>query len=292
MLCDIDTLVFDLPIVGCRVYTFKATLKGLMSQAKASGIRMVVLDRPNPMGRDLEGPIAMPSHYSFVAPSSLPMRHGLSMGEVAMYLNRDIGCQLEVLEMKHWQPHKLLSAPARQWVATSPNLPTLETIFSYPGTVIFEGCNVSEGRGTCSPFRLIGAGFIEKPNHFKQAIAKLLEGDDCGFELRPVFFQPTFQKWAGRVCGGVQIHRQDTHCVRPFKLAIAMMQAAIEIGGKAFQWTKPPYEYEYERDPIDMIFAHPDMKKIFQQEMPSSAFWSKGLAAYKGSLEGCYLYGS
>ena len=238
MLQGLDTLIVDLQISGTRVYTFKYTLMGMLRAAAKHGLQVVVLDRPNPLGGEvIEGRVLDLDVRSFVGEYPLPMRHGLTVGEFAQFCNREIGAQLQVIALQGWQPANLWSELGRHWVLTSPNLPNFDALLIYCGNVIFEGTNVSEGRGTCLPFQLIGAPFLDSRACVERT-AQLYSG--AGYFLRATQFMPVAQKWQQQVCHGVQVHCLDQHRIRPFALALALLRACVELGGKDFAWKQPP----------------------------------------------------
>lgn len=254
MLANVDTMICDIQIVGCRVYTFKYTISAILRAARKHGKKVVILDRPNPVGGELlEGRTLSPEVTSFVGEFPIPMRHGLTPGECARYFNRNIGAPLEVVPMEGWNPNDQWSSLSRHWVLTSPNLPTIDSVYTYPGMVAFEGTNVSEGRGTGLPFQFIGSPFIDG-ERFAAGIRSLGDFDKAVF-LRPTQFQPTSQKWAGQVCNGVQIHVLDHRRINSYALALAMLHCLATDYGKDFQWREPGYEYDFKNAPIDLILG-------------------------------------
>ena len=212
----IDVLLVDLPDVGTRVYTFAATMAFAMQAAAQQGKKVVILDRPNPIGgAQVEGNLLKPEMASIVGPYPLPMRHGMTLGELARYYNEvgRIGCDLDVIPVQGWDRSRYLDATGLPWVLPSPNLPTLDTAIVYPGQVLLEGTNLSEGRGTTRPFELFGAPFI---NPFEVTAALRDAYELPGVVLRETWFQPTFHKWAGEVCGGLQLHVTHRQAFKPF----------------------------------------------------------------------------
>lgn len=292
MLEGLDTLIIDLQIVGCRIYTWKSTIAGCLRSAKRFGKRIVILDRPNPLGGEvLEGTVLEASAVSFVGQFPTPMRHGLSAGESALFFNRNIGAELEVISMDNWDPKQVWNHFGRHWVPSSPNLPTIDPVHVYPGTVIFEGTNLSEGRGTTLPFQLLGAPYILDSELFVQRIVELLGGDVPGVHLRPTSFQPTFHKWAGVECRGLHIHVINPNQIRSFSLALAVLQAAKELGGSEFQWKQPPYEYDLETLPIKLILGSHKAPEMFGSKFSvADSFWSKGIEEYAKQVEPVLLY--
>ncbi|MEA2109885.1 MAG: DUF1343 domain-containing protein [Pseudomonadota bacterium] len=260
MFTGIDLVLVDLVDVGCRVYTYLWTLVLVMQAAAEAGVPVMVLDRPNPLGGErVEGNLLKPENASFVGLYPLPMRHGLSLGELARYLNEvyAFGCQLEVMPMTGWQRKHYADKTDTFWVPPSPNMPTLTTALVYPGQVLFEGTNLSEGRGTTTPFELWGAPFIEPG----RILAEIDLRVSRGVFLRPAYFSPTFDKWFGgtdkamspQVCGGLQIHVTDRRLFQPYLLSLELLRVVMKLYGDQFVWLQPPYEYEDEKLPIDIL---------------------------------------
>ncbi len=259
MLDLIDVLIIDLQDVGTRVYTFASTMLNCLKSASNSGKRVIILDRPNPIGGEiLEGNILRPELYSFVGPFRLPMRHGLTMGEMAEIFNHElkIGSDLDVIPLRGWRRPMTWHDVDLRWIMPSPNMPLPETAHVYPGQVIWEGTNLSEGRGTCRPFEIFGAPYLNT-GLIKKRLAKVAAQ---GCYLQEISYRPTFHKWEGEICRGFMIHILDYRTYRPYLTAIALLQAVIETHGDYFQWKEAPYEYEYEKMPIDMILGDPELK--------------------------------
>ncbi len=262
MLDGLDVLLFDLQDVGVRVYTFVWTMALAMEACAQAGIRFVVLDRPNPIGgQRVEGPLLRRGFESFVGLHPIPLRHGLTAGELALWLNdvRGIGCELDVVQMEGWRRDLLWPETTLPFVLPSPNLPTADSCVVYPGTVLVEGTNLSEGRGTTRPFETVGAPFLDG-NEFADVTAAALGGSIPGATLRACSFEPTFQKHAGEVCGGVQIHVTDPNKFRPIETTVAMCRAARQLAPDAFAWIPPPYEYEETLMPIDILWGHEGLR--------------------------------
>ncbi len=254
MLAGLDVLLVDLQDVGTRVYTFVWTLRLALEACAEAGVRVVVLDRPNPLGRAVEGNLLRPEWSSFVGMEPIPMRHGLTPGELALWFRdrRGVSCDLDVVPVSGWDPRALWPATGRPWVMPSPNMPTFATALVYPGTVLLEGTNASEGRGTTRPFELLGGPWVDGEH-----LARRLEALGIqGAAFRPTAFQPTFQKWAGRTCGGVQIHVTDPTSFRPYRAGLAVLKVLWdEYRTEGFGWRDPPYEYETERLPLDLLLG-------------------------------------
>jgi uncharacterized protein YbbC (DUF1343 family) len=283
MLDPIDVLVVDLQDVGTRVYTFLTTLSYCLEQAARQRKKVLVLDRPNPInGRTREGNCLRSEWTSFVGRYPIPMRHGLTIGEAARLFNRRFGidCELEVLPMSGWQRGMWFGDTGLPWVPPSPNLPTPASVLVYPGQVVWEGTNVSEGRGTTLPFELFGAPFIE-PDKIMGALP--LE-EMPGIALRPTVFEPTANKWNGQPCWGFQIHVTDPVRFQPYGTTLRLLQAVMHRHPDHFQWLPPPYEYEFERMPIDLILGDGDLRRELErgESIPRlEAQWQADLTTYE-----------
>ena len=292
MLSDVDTLIFDMQDVGCRIYTFVYTLANCMRAAKRLGKRVVVCDRPNPIsGAHVSGNVLEPEFASFVGQYAIPTRHGMTVGELAQLFNRhfQIGCDLEVLTMKGWQRefwHDQTDAP---WVLPSPNMPTLDSATVFPGTVHFEGTQVSEGRGTTRPFELIGAPYIDAEDY----AAALNELSLPGVFFRACGFQPTFQKHGGVTCGGVQIHVLDRDTFEPVVAGVAMVKLAHDMYRGSFRWKEPPYEYVFDKNPFDVIAGTDKTRKAFEEGLSLGyieASWQVELDQFRRMRESYLMY--
>ncbi|MCA3691925.1 MAG: DUF1343 domain-containing protein [Aquidulcibacter sp.] len=242
MLAGLDVLVFDIQDIGARYYTYPWTLGLVMQAAREAGIGVIVADRPNPIGGDkVEGPVLDPALASFVGAYPIPVRHGLTMGELALMMNKDfaIGCDLTVVTCTTWRRGKDFSQTGLPWVPPSPNMPTLDTAFLYPGTCLIEGTNLSEGRGTAKPFELIGAPFIDAP-----ALAERLNQRKlAGVHFRPAYFTPTFSKHQGQLCAGVQIHLLDRASMAPVDVGLTLLLEVASLYGQDFSFLpgNPPF---------------------------------------------------
>ncbi len=254
MLDGLDVLLCDLQDVGVRVYTFIWTMMLAMEACRDAGVRFVVLDRPNPItGESREGPLLQRGFESFVGLHPLPLRHSLTAGEIARLANEEyrIGCELDVVPCKGWRRSQWFDETGLPFVMPSPNLPTLDSCLVYPGMVLLEGTNLSEGRGTTRPFEMFGAPFLDE-----RELVEMLERCDLpGVVFRPCCFEPTFQKHAGKLCCGAQLHVVDRDSFRPVHTAVSILHAAREIAPGDFAWRPPPYEYEHEKMPIDILWG-------------------------------------
>jgi uncharacterized protein YbbC (DUF1343 family) len=279
MMRDIDILLFDLQDVGTRVYTFLYTMAYCMEACARYGKKMIVLDRPNPInGRKVEGNLLHAQFRSFVGLYPIPMRHGLTIGELALLFNSefDIHCDLTVVKMDGWCRDFWFDQTGLQWIQPSPNLPTLDSAMVYPGMVLFEGTNISEGRGTTRPFELVGAPFIQS-----RPYAEYLNDIGLpGVYFRPAFFQPTFNKWAGEMCGGVQVHVRNRERFEPYLTGIAAVSAVHSLYPEFFKWRDPPYEYEFERMPIEIICGGRKIPDMIEHRVPCDQIrqsWQKDI---------------
>lgn len=259
MLEGLDAVLFDLQDVGVRVYTFVWTMALAMEACAEAGVRFVVLDRPNPIGGvHREGPLLRSGFESFVGLHPIPLRHGLTCGELARWLNeeREIGCDLEVIRCEGWRRWMSWGDTGLPWVMPSPNLPTPDSCDVYPGMVLLEGTNLSEGRGTTRPFELFGAPYLN-PEELVERVGSTM---GPGVALRPCHFEPTFQKHANVMCGGGQLHVSARDSFQPVRAAVAILRASQDLAPDDFSWRPPPYEYEEVLDPIDILWGHDGLR--------------------------------
>ena len=254
MLAGLDAIVIDLQDVGTRVYTYIYTMANCMRAAAKQGLPVVVCDRPNPVGGTaIEGPLLDRAYASFVGQYPIPLRHGMTIGEIARLFNTafDIGAALDVVPLDGWRRHMYFDETQLPWVIPSPNLPTLDSVIVYPGAVLFEGTMVSEGRGTTRPFELIGAPYVDGNRLAAAMNARGLPG----VHFRPAVFEPTFQKHAKQTCGGCQVHVRDRQAFRPVRTAVELIAEFRRQAPAKFAWRQPPYEYEHEKQPIDILYG-------------------------------------
>jgi uncharacterized protein YbbC (DUF1343 family) len=264
MLRDVDVLVFDMQDVGCRIYTFVYTMANCMRAAKKFGKRVVVCDRPNPInGSAVAGNVLEPEFASFVGQFPIPTRHGMTPGELAQLFNKhfNIDCDLDVITMNGWQRELWVDQTDAPWVLPSPNMPTVDSATVFPGTVHFEGTQMSEGRGTTRPFELIGAPYIDPDDYASQLNSLGLNG----VYFRACMFRPTFQKHGGTTCGGVQIHVTDRDRFEPVSAGVAMVKTAFDMYPSDFRWKEPPYEYVFDKNPFDVISGTDKLRRDFEK---------------------------
>ena len=292
MFDPIDLLVVDLQDVGTRVYTFIYTLSYCMEAARDFGVRVIILDRPNPVnGVAVEGNCLASDCTSFVGRYSIPMRHGLTIGELSIMFNDyfKINCDLEVIAMSGWHRKMTFEDTDLPWVAPSPNLPTPVSAQVYPGQVLWEGTNVSEGRGTTQPFELFGAPYIDVPRIMDTLKKEKLPG----IVLRPAIFEPTANKWQETPCNGFQIHITDPVSYQPYRTSLQLLRAVILHHRNQFEWKSPPYEYEFERMPIDLIIGDHGIRRRLENLEPIDsleASWQDDLRHFKSISRNFHLY--
>ena len=256
MLAPIDAVFVDLMDVGARYYTFIWTLFLCMKACQAHGKPILVADRPNPInGIDTEGGPQESDHLSFVGLHPIPIRHAKTIGELAIQFQQEAfpDVELHVLPMEGWERTMWWDETGLPWVLPSPNMPTLDTAVVYPGMCLFEGCNVSEGRGTTRPFEIFGAPWINAPALVDSLDALQLPG----VHFRSLSFEPTFQKHAHQICQGAQIHVSDRQAYRPVHSGIRILQTIQDLYLEHFAWNPPPYEYEEEKLPIEILIGRP-----------------------------------
>lgn len=279
MLADVDDIVVDLQDVGCRIYTFVYTMANCMRAARKFGKRVIVCDRPNPInGNAVEGNITEDEFTSFVGQFALPTRHGMTIGELAKMFNEHfgIGCDLEVVEMQNWSREMWGDECGLPWILPSPNIPDVDTCVVFPATVHLEGTELSEGRGTTLPFFLNGAPFIDP----YEWAAELRKFDLPGVAFREAYFRPTFCEFAGETCGGVQIHITDRETFTPVINGIAMVKTAYDLYRDNFQWRQNAYEYEFDKNPFDVVCGTDKIRKAIENGVSIKQIedsWVKGL---------------
>lgn len=292
MLRDLDVLIFDMQDVGCRIYTFAYTMANCMAAARKYGKKVIVCDRPNPInGRDVAGNVLESEQTSFVGLFPIPTRHGMTLGELARLFNEhfEINCELEVLTMDGWDRNSWHDQTDAPWVMPSPNMPTLDAATVFPGTVHFEGTQISEGRGTTRPFELVGAPYVISEEY----AAQLNDAKLPGVYFRSCIFRPTFQKHAGTSCAGVQIHVTNRDEFEPVATGLTMVRVAHDSYPEDFRWKEPPYEYVFDRNPFDVIAGTTKIREAFEQGISTSKLqesWEPELADFKKLREEFLLY--
>jgi len=292
MLRDLDVLVVDLQDVGVRIYTYIYTLANCLKAARRAGLPVVVCDRPNPIGgAQVEGMVLVPGFESFVGMYAIPMRHGMTIGEIARLFNEHfgIGADLEIVAMEGWRREMYWDDTGRTWIISSPNIPTFDTTTVYPGGVLFEGTNVSEGRGTTRPFELLGAPWVSAERFAEGMNARGLPG----VFFRPALFEPTFHKHAKLGCAGCQVHMLDRRTFRPVESGVALIEAFRAASPEQFAWKPPPYEYEYDKMPIDCLAGSSELREQIDAGMPAREIarsWEPAVARFMAIRERFLLY--
>jgi uncharacterized protein YbbC (DUF1343 family) len=291
MLRGVDALVIDLQDIGARIYTYIYTMANCLRAAARHRVPVIVADRPNPIGGDIEGESLVPGYESFVGQFPIPMRHGMTMGELARLFNEHfgIGASLEVVRMEGWHRAMYADDTRLPWVMPSPNMPTLDTAIVYPRTVQFEGVMISEGRGTTRPFELVGAPWIDAERFAAAMNALQLPG----VYFRPAVFEPTFQKYAKQPCGGAQVHVTDRRAFRPVITGAALIHTFRRLDPAKFAWRQPPYEYEHDKLPIDILAGSDVLRQQIEREVPVAeiaASWREDEAAFARLRKPFLLY--
>jgi uncharacterized protein YbbC (DUF1343 family) len=291
MLQGLDALVVDIQDVGTRVYTFIYTVANCLRAAARHKVPVIVCDRPNPIdGVDVEGNLLDAAYASFVGQFPIPMRHGMTVGELAKLFNDHfrIGADLHVVTMDGWTRGMFYDDTKLPWIMPSPNIPTLDTAIVYPGAVLFEGTKLSEGRGTTRPFELIGAPWIDG-----ERLADAMNGRDLpGVHFRPAFFEPTFQKHARQSCGGCQLHVLDRSAFRPVRAAVELIDEFQRQAPSHFAWREPPYEYEHGKMPIDILYGSDRLRQAISEGSVRSLVdgWGADEERFRKTREPFLLY--
>jgi uncharacterized protein YbbC (DUF1343 family) len=292
MLDLIDVLVIDLQDVGARIYTFIYTVANCLRAAARARLPVIVCDRPNPIGGvAVEGPTLEPGYESFVGQFRMPMRHGMTVAELARLFNEHhgMGAELEIVPMQGWSREMYWDATGVPWVMPSPNMPTLDTAIVYPGTVLLEGTMLSEGRGTTRPFELAGAPWLDG----EALAARMNRVGLGGVHFRAISFEPTFQKHARVACGGCQMHVTAREDFEPVKAGVSLMRECFGSAPDRFAWREPPYEYEHDKMPIDILAGSPELREQIEQQVPLeeiAASWRPGIAEFEEARRAYLLY--
>jgi uncharacterized protein YbbC (DUF1343 family) len=292
MLSGLDAVVFDLQDVGSRYYTYVYTLLHVLEACARGGKKVIVLDRPNPLGgRVVEGNVLDPEYRSFVGLHPLAVRHGMTAGELALMFRDELSLDvdLRVVRMRGWRRAMAYEDTGLPWVLPSPNMPTPDTAFVYPGACLVEGTNLSEGRGTTRPFELVGAPWLDGP-----ALARSMEREGlAGVGFRPASFIPTFQKHADRLCHGVQVHVGDRGRFDAFLTYVLLLHHARKQNPRRFGWREPPYEYEYVKPAIDILYGNDRLRRTMDAGLSPKRLarrWPRQLAAFERRRQQYLLY--
>ncbi len=275
----LDALVIDLQDVGSRYYTFQTTMLYCLEAAAGVGLPVYVLDRPNPIGGEVEGPLLRPGFESFVGPHPIPTRHGLTLGELARLYQKErgISVDLAVIPCGGWRRSAFWDETGRFWLPPSPNMPAVTTAVVYPGMCLIEGTNLSEGRGTTRPFEYVGF-----PGVGAHRIADHLNGEGLpGVQFLPVEFRPTFQKHAGKTCGGVFVAVTDRAAFRPVCTGLVVVEGFRALIGDAFRWRTERYEFVDDKPAIDLLFGSDRERLALEKGVP----WMEIVAAWEPEEE-------
>jgi len=289
---DLDAVVVDLQDVGSRYYTFIYTMSYVMEAAGEAGVPVIVLDRPNPIGGEsVEGPVLDPALSSFIGRFPLPVRHGMTIAELAGLFRDRCGanCDLRIVPMEGWRRSMQFEDTGLAWVPPSPNMPTTATARVYPGGCLVEGTNLSEGRGTTLPFEFVGAPWLDGRDLASRAEAEGLPG----VVFRPTSFRPMFQKHAGEACGGVHVIVTDALAFRPFATYLVLIREARALEARRFSWRTEAYEFETERPAIDYLLGIEGLRERLEggatlEEM--EATWRSATDAFGESRRDLLLY--
>lgn len=291
MFGNLDVLLVDIQDVGTRVYTFIYTISYCLEIAAALNKKVVILDRPNPInGLQSEGNLLETEYSSFVGRFPIPMRHGMTVGEICMFFNDvfDIGCDLEVVAMTGWDRSMYWQNTGRVWIPPSPNLPTPLSCMVYPGQVILEGTNISEGRGTTLPFEQFGAPYLDTA-----AVLADIDKHIKGACLRRISFEPTSGKWCGQACRGFHIHVTNPMIFEPYLASLLLVQSVIRNHPEEFEFKQPPYEYEFEKLPMDLILGSRSLREALesgQNLVKLQSEWEKDLDTFNRTRKKFFLY--
>jgi len=291
-LSGVDVLVVDLPDIGTRYYTFAATMDFVMAACERVSIEVMVLDRPNPIsGLIREGGLVRPGFSSFVSQLPTPVRHGLTLGEIALLLQRERYQKLElsVVPCRGWRRHDWWDATGLPWVPPSPNMPTLEAAALYPGLCLVEATTLSEGRGTTRPFHVVGAPWVDGP-----ALVAVLRGLDLpGISFRATRFRPWFGKHSGSVCAGVELHLTDRDALQPLALGLHLLQSIHDLHRNGFAWRPEPYEFVSDVPALDLLAGSDAARLAIENGVslePLLNEWRTEVEAFGEELDGILLY--
>jgi uncharacterized protein YbbC (DUF1343 family) len=293
MLSGLEAFVADLQDVGARLYTYIWTVKLCMEACAEAGIPVWILDRPNPIGRvQADGPVLQEEYFTFVGGASIPLCHRMTIGEMALWIREKHvpRCDLHIVRAEGWKRNSLYRETGLPWVLPSPNMPTPETAMVYPGTVLAEALNLSEGRGTVIPFELTGAPFINATSLYNDLKSRNIPG--CRFRIHD--FIPTFHKFAGEYCRGIQIHVTDASAFRPVATALHLLDSIIRTSPPdSLRFNPPPYEYEYRLMPFDILSGDSRMREVLENRLPiidEISRWDASIESFSREFSQMALY--
>lgn len=291
---DVEVMVVDLPDIGCRYYTFAATMDAVMAACEAAAVEVLVLDRPNPIGGvSRAGGVVGEGFESFVSQIPTPIRHGLTLGEIALLLHRERYPDLEltVVPCRGWERRSWWDETGLPWVPPSPNMPTPETAAVYPGMCLVEATTLSEGRGTTTPFQLVGAPWLDS----RRLVDQLRRLALPGAAFRAARFRPQFGKHGGRVCEGVEVHVTDRRALEPVSLGLDVLAAIRRLHPEEFEWRPEPYEFVTDIPAIDLLTGSGEARGRIESGEglePLLARWRDEVLEFEAALEGVLLHHS
>ncbi len=289
---EIDIIIIDLQDVGTRVYTYFSTVAQCLKAASVYGKKILILDRPNPLGGKIEGPILKKDLFSFVGQLPIPMRHGMTIGELALMYKDYYGIEIElvIVPMEGWNRSMLFPDTGLTWPWPSPNLPTFSCTLVYPGQVLIEGTNLSEGRGTTRPFEVSGAPFIS-PEEVANRLNSYKKFTGCTW--RPIYFRPYFDKWKNEVCGGVIIEINDCHSFNPIFATLHFLSVVIGLYRDEFSWYKESYEFVHDRLAFDIISGNENIRHALEDNIDPREIekgWEEEIGEFRDHMKNFFIY--
>ncbi len=299
---EIDVLIIAIPDNGSRYYTYKWSMMKMIEKCSEFGKKVIIFDYPNPLnGTEIEGPLIQKGYESFVGLYSIPVRFGLTIGELAIYLNKEfkIDAEIEVFRLFGWKRSYYFDDIDFPFIMMSPNMPDFETALLYPGMCLLEGTNISEGRGTTKPFKIFGAPFIEPFELLKKlkenvgAVSQPRVSKPEGVKFKPVYFKPMWNKYKGEICGGLEIYVTDKNRLKPFKMGLKIIKAIMDLYPDKFEFKKPPYEFEKEKMPFDILVGNSYIREMLEKEaeVPEiEKIWEKELKEFDEKRRKYFLY--
>jgi uncharacterized protein YbbC (DUF1343 family) len=288
----LDAIVIDLPDIGTRYYTFLWSAMLMIEAAAKPQMKIIILDRPNPLGgTEVQGPMIDPGFESFVGLYSVPVRHGMTLAEMCIMLNHlyELQADIRTITMRGWKRNAYGDEQNIPWTTPSPNMPSLAAALVYPGMCLLEGTNVSEGRGTTKPFEVLGAPWID-PEELSISLTKRKIPE---VTFRPTYFKPTFHKFHNQLCGGVQMYVGNRKRFDPVITGLQIIKTISESYPEDFQWRRPPYEYEQEKMPFDILIGNDWVRKDIEKKRPINAIqrkWQDDLLRFRQLRKKYLLY--
>ncbi len=287
---EFDILIIDISDTGSRYYTYKWTMMMCLEKCADYKKEVIILDRINPInGIDIEGPLVEENFKSFVGYYSIPVRFALTPAELAIYLNKKfkIDCEIEIYKVEGWKRNLYFDETDLKWIPPSPNIPDFETTLLYPGMCLFEGTNISEGRGTTMPFKIFGADFIE-PFKIKKYFENLK-----GVIFKPCYFRPLWNKYKGKICGGFETYIIDRNEFKPFRTGIEIIKILKNLYPDKFKWKKPPYEFKKNKMPFDLLVGNSYIREMIENNLPYEEMeerWENKLNEHLEEIKKFFIY--